>query len=196
MNRVGIICGAFRPIHDGHVELIKRASRECNDVQLFMSTSDRRRGGEAVILGDDMYFIFKTQLEHILPSNVHITYGGSPVSNAWELLGKADKAENINKETEYVVYGDPIDVEEAFSQKALEKYVPTLWKMNLVRTVSVSRTSTIKVSGTDMRKWLATGDKEKFCSHVPTGMDASTIWDILKRTADIELAKKNAKKKR
>jgi len=190
---IGIVCCSCKPVHRGHIELIKRASNECDVVKLFVSTADRKRGGEAVVLGADMRNIFVTQIEQILPHNVEVTYGGSPVSNAWELVGVIDKTipkSTLDFETSYTLYGDPTDINENFPQASLTKYTPNLLKLGLIKTISVSRLSTVNVSGTMMRMWLSTGNKEEFCDHLPNNVDNELIWNTLKTTADNELLKR------
>ena len=190
---IGILCISGKPYHNGHHLLIKRAARECDVVRLFSSTADRRRGGEAVVLGEDMHKIFVSQIEPLLPTNVEVNYGGSPVSNAWELIGLVDKTmpqSTLDFDTSYVLYGDPTDINENFPQASLAKYTPNLLKLGLVKTVSVSRLSTVDVSGTMMRAWLQTGNKQEFCDHLPHGVDVDLIWNILKTSADNELLKR------
>ena len=127
MNIVGLLPCACKPYHIGHHLLIQRAARECDVVKLFISTADRKRGGEAVVLGEDMHKIFVFQIEKLLPTNVEVKYGGSPVSNAWELIGLVDKTmpqSTLDFDTSYVLYGDPTDINENFPQTSLAKYTP------------------------------------------------------------------------
>jgi hypothetical protein len=190
MNIVGLLPCACKPYHIGHHLLIQHAARECDVVKLFVSTADRKRGGEAVVLGEDMHKIFIFQIEKLLPKNVEVKYGGSPVSNAWELVGMVDKTQPLDISKSYVLYGDPTDINENFPQTSLAKYTPNLLKLDLVKTVSVSRLSTVNVSGTMMRNWLSTGNKQDFCDHLPHGIDVDLIWNTLKASADNELLKR------
>jgi hypothetical protein len=187
---IAILSVSCKPYHNGHHLLIKRASQECDIVRLFVSTADRKRGGEAVVLGVDMHNIFVTQIEPILPKNVKVIYGGSPVSNAWELVGVIDKTQPLDVSKSYTLYGDPTDINESFPQTSLAKYTPNLLKLGLIKTVSVSRLSTVNVSGTMMRVWLQTGNKEEFCNHLPVGVDNDLSWNTLKTSADNELIKR------
>lgn len=175
--KIALEAMSTKPLHAGHYGLIMIAVKECDEVHLYVSTSDRARPGEIPILGSDMLKIWKQYIEPTLPSNVRVTYGGSPIGNIYKELGDADKAHD--KDT-YVLYSDPEDMEVNFSDATLKKYCPNL------KTVKrpVQRTETVNVSGTKMRQFIEKGDMKSFIKNMPKNVDARAIWDILKATAD------------
>lgn len=180
--RIGLVPLSGKPVHAGHVGLIKIASRENDHVLLFVSLSDRKRPGEVTILGSDMEKIWKGHIEPTLPGNVSITYtsGGSPVRYVYETIGKANEE---GSEDTYVIYSDPVDIEHNYPERNLEKYAGDLYAKGRIILEPIQRTETVDVSGTKMRAWLASGDKESFVSHLPPGIDGDAVWDTLSKPA-------------
>lgn len=176
MATIGLIAGSYKPYHAGHDAIIRLAARECDEVHLYVSVSDRTRPGEAPIRGADMATLWQQTIEKSLPSNVKVTYGGSPIGNIWKELGSA----NENKsQDDYVIYSDPIDIGTNFKDNLLEKYCGDLYGRGNVRLRPVDRSSTVEVSGTRMREFLAKGDKENFSKFLPKGIDAELVWNTL-----------------
>lgn len=179
--KIGIIVGSFKPIQAGHYKLIELAAAECDQVELYVSLSDRARPGEVPILGSDMARIWKEYVEKTLPVNVKVTYGGSPVKNAWEFLGKANLAAS---QDEFVIYGDADDVAGNFPDASLNKYVRDLYTKGQVKRRAVDRASTQDISGTQMRSFIERGDRTSFVKNSPQNVDANAIFDILSATAE------------
>ncbi len=169
MARIGIVPLSGKPYHLGHSMLIDLASAENDRALLFVSTSDR-----GIVSGRAMAQIWKEMIEPSLPENVEVTYGGSPVGNAYAVMGKA--SEEGSQDT-YVVYSDVGD-EGRFDDRSLRKYVPNL---NVIRR-GVPRSSTVDISGTKMRDFLTLGDKESFLEYLPPSLDGNRVWDLLFRT--------------
>jgi hypothetical protein len=180
---IGLVAVSGKPLHAGHVGLIQIAASENDIVKLFVSTSDRKRPGELPILGSDMLRIWKEHLEAIMPENVEITYGGSPIANIWKVLGEAN--ESGNADDTFTVYADPDDLATNFPEKSLNKYAGNLWNNKKIILKPIQRTQTVDVSGTKMRSYLSTGDKASFIKNLPAGVDGEAIWNILsKQTAE------------
>jgi hypothetical protein len=183
MTSVAIIPVAGKPIHAGHYGLIMMASRENDRVELFVSTSDRDN-----VSGKAMKIVWDEQLEPSLPDNVNVTYGGAPVANAYALLGKASE-EGSNDE--FFIYSDPDDAAR-FNDESLQRYAPNV----IVHRKPVERTSTVDVSGTKMRAFLASGDKESFLRFMPKEIDGEQVWEtLLSMPPEAKVPKKRASKK-
>ena len=103
--KIGLVPVSAKPYHAGHHALVTMAANENDKVILFVSTSDRRRKGQFEILGADMIKVWQEELEAIMPQNIEIEYGGSPVRKVWLTLGTA--SEDPDNQDTYVVYSDP-----------------------------------------------------------------------------------------
>ena len=64
---IGLLPMSAKPFHEGHMSLIRKASDECKEVIVFVSTSDRKRKGEISIFGEDMLRIWEDILVKYLP---------------------------------------------------------------------------------------------------------------------------------
>ena len=98
---IGLVPMAAKPYHAGHHWLVEKAAGENDHVILFVSTSDRKRKGEKPILGRDMVRVWQEELEPVMPANVEIRYGGSPVQNVYKEIQEAGE---IGSEDTYFVY--------------------------------------------------------------------------------------------
>lgn len=165
-----------KPVHFGHYAIIEAASQECDEVHLYVSLSDRARPGEVPILGTDMAKIWRDHIEKILPSNVVVKYGGSPVGNIWKDVGEANETNSPNT---YVIYADHDDLTANFPEKLLLKYAGNLYNNGQIKLRQTKR----YFSGTQMRKFLQIGDKSSFVQNLPQGVDGSAIWNLLYNTA-------------
>ena len=86
---IGLIPLSAKPYHSGHHHIVQLAARENSKVILYVSTSDRIKEGEFPIYGKSMLEVWKREIENILPKNVEIVYGGSPVRKVYEFIGDA-----------------------------------------------------------------------------------------------------------
>ena len=178
--KIALIAGSFKPYTKGHAGLVNLASNECDVVHLYVSVSDRARTGEVPVLGTDMARLWKVTIEPSLPENVQVTYGGSPIGNVWKELGKANESQSTDT---YVLYGDPEDLAQNFTENLLQKYCGGIFTEGQVILRAVERSSTADVSGTLMRDWLKTGDKQSFINNLPNDIDRELVWNTLSKTA-------------
>lgn len=174
--KIGLIGLSAKPYHIGHHCLVEAASKENDVVMVFVSTSDRKREGECPVFGTDMRKIWVNHLADIMPGNVQLEYGGNPIRKVYATLGDANekKAEDTFK-----VYGDPDDLAKNFSEAALDKYVNWLWANGQLQLKAMSRSDTVNISGTEMREFISSGNKESFMKHLPRGVDHEAVWQIL-----------------
>jgi hypothetical protein len=146
-----------------------------------VSLSDRKRPGELTILGSDMEAIWKRYLQPILPKNVMVTYGGSPVRKIYEFLQESDEKGSDNI---FQIYGDPTDISQNFPTKNMLRYVENLWKNDQIILRKVSREGGIDISGTKMREFLSNGLK------LPSPLkddQREEIWNLLSRAKNEQL---------
>jgi len=184
--RIGLIAMAAKPLHAGHFGLIVRAATENDEVNLYVSTGDRIKRGEYPITGSQMLKVWGILLQ-IMPGNVNIYYVDNPTRAVYEQLGTEEErlADGDWDVAEYRVYSDPVDLTTNYTTSSMEKYFPLMWQDGLITLQPITRTSTVNVSGTQMRKWLARGDAQSlqlFIEHLPEPLSAEQrkqIWDIL-----------------
>jgi hypothetical protein len=175
---------AAKPYHAGHHALVKMASSENDRVILFVSTSDRKRKGEMPLLGSDMLRVWKEHLEAIMPPNVEIEYGGSPVQKVYQALGDAEAAGSGDT---FTVYSDPEDTALNYPEKNRVKYFPELYEAGQVVFAAEENPGrftrgegTPDVSGTKMLAAIASGDVETFRRGMPPELEADAVLDILR----------------
>lgn len=182
--KIGLIGMSAKPYHAGHHALVTMAAGENDRVLLFVSTSDRKRKGEMPLLGADMLRVWKEHLEGIIPSNVTVEYGGTPVQKVYQVLGDADAAGSSDT---FTVYSDPEDTAANFPMRSREKYFPGLYAAGQVVFAAEEDPGrftrgggTPDVSGTKMRAAIESGDVETFRRGMPPGVDAEAVLDILR----------------
>ena len=189
--RVGLGPVSGKPYHAGHHFLVNKAASENDKVILFVSTSDRKRKGQFPIMGADMEKIWKQELEGIMPANVSVEYGGSPVRKVYDLIGGACKLPGV--EETYVVYSDPTDTAQNYPQQNRDKYMQPLCDQGQVlfaaeeNPASVTRgAGSPNVSGTKLRQALQDNDFETFAAGMPAGVNVQNIWNILTKSTTTE----------
>jgi len=178
MTRYGLIAMSAKPFHAGHDGLIRLASNENDIVKLFVSISDRKRKGEQMVSGETMSDIWREFIEPSLPSNIHVSYGGSPIRKTYEFLGAENEA---GSDDVYVIYSDPEDLTNNFPEKSLEKYMGDLYARGKIILEPIQRSETTDITGTQMRAWLSSGDMDSFISNLPASIRdrGAEIFDLL-----------------
>lgn len=192
--KIGLLPASGKPWHAGHDSLLRIAARECDEVRLFVSTSDRKRPGEMPIYGVDMKRIWDEFLEPSLPSNVIVKYGGSPVGHVYAELstGERDGTEDV-----FVIYSDIEDIKN-YTDASLRKSAPTLMENGQIKLRGVNRSETVNISGTAMRSLIAQGKIDEFIELLPPAVQKNgrKIYNILARgTDDIVPALKKGRRK-
>lgn len=143
---------------------MRLAAKECDEVHLFVSSSDRKRPGELPIYGADMMSLWDKYIEASLPSNVIVFYGGQPVRHVYEELAAADTIDDI--EVTYVIYSDTEEIKK-YTDENLERIAPALFRQGRIKRRGLQRSETGNVSGTQMRALLAAGKTEEFAELLP-----------------------------
>lgn len=194
-KRVGLIPVSGKPYHAGHHYLVELAAAENEEVILFVSTSDRLRKGEFPIYGADMAKVWREELEGVMPPNVRIEYGGSPVRKVYDTIGNACKLDGV--EETYVVYSDPTDTAQNYPDKNRDKYMQPLCDQGQVIFAAEENPGTFTrgkgspdISGTKLRQTLEDNKFEEFAASMPAGVNAQSIWNILKKINETKGRKK------
>lgn len=174
--QIGLIAMSAKPFHAGHYSLIQQAAEKNDRVLVFVSLSDRARKGEPTVKGEDMRKIWQQHLLKIMPSNVSVSFDGVPIRKIYEVLGAANTA---GASDTYAVYSDPDDIAKNYPIKSRQKYFGDLYAKGNVRFEPISRKGGVDVSGTQMRTYLASGDKTSFINNLPKSIDGDAVWNIL-----------------
>tara|TARA_R100000655_G_C2977654_1_gene191329 strand:- start:551 stop:1162 length:612 start_codon:yes stop_codon:yes gene_type:complete len=192
-KRIGLVPVSGKPYHAGHHELVNIASSENDEVILFVSTSDRKRQGEFPIFGEDMKRVWREELEGIMPTNVRIEYGGSPVRKVYQVVEEACDSDD---DKIYTVYSDPEDTAQNYPQESRDRYMQP--GCDLGRVIFAAEENpgrftrgegTPDVSGGKLRHYLQSNNFERFASYMPPGVDAQNVFDILRSRVNENLVK-------
>lgn len=179
----GLVPMSAKPFHEGHMELIRKASDECKHAIVYISTSDRKRKGEVTIHGEDMKYIWENILERVIKEkykNVNFVYGGSPVRNVYVKI--EESLQDIDSKIVYAIYTGEEDKSRYNSIYEKDKY-ETISNNVHIRTLSRGE-DTKEISGTLMRSYLSNDSEDKFSflDGLPTEIDDSDkelIFNIL-----------------
>jgi hypothetical protein len=172
--KVGLVPMAGKPVHSGHWCLISLAAAENDAVKVFVSTGDRDD-----IKGSTMVAIWHMYLTPVLPKNVEPIFVKVPVKSVYDELGRAE--ENLCM-YDYSIYSDVKDISN-YRSRSLMKVAPTLCQR--IRLRGVERSSTVDISGTEMRSLLRSKraiDRKKFISFLPVDLRrrGEEIYDMLR----------------
>ncbi len=179
-KRIALIPGSFKPYTAGHDILVRLASSECDEVHLFVSTSDRFRPGEPLVSGADMMQLWNKYIERSMPANVIVSYVGSPIASVWKDIDAANKS---GSQDTYVIYSDVSDASTNWSEQTLAKYGGELYGKGQLEIKPVKRSDTVDVSGTQLRQSLESGDKHSFMKGLPKSLQHEEVWQMLHNTA-------------
>lgn len=172
-EKVGILCGSYKPFHLGHWNLMKKASEENNKVILLVSLKDRDN-----ILGSDMALIWKNYILPHLPNNVNPVFiDGSPLTRLFKILRlrEADTSSNY----QFFIYSTPEDINLKFNNDLLTQICPKLLGTEILNLVPVKRSDTCDISGSQMREFISNCDYKAFSKNMPIEFDNQAIFDIL-----------------
>lgn len=173
---VTIFPGAFKPFHKGHDRVVRLASLQSDKVYLIVSDGDREKPGEVPILAATMQQIWNRFIRPALPANVSVEFADNPVSKAYESLKGFDES-GRNVQVNLLAGDEDIG---RFRPESVAAEAPRLQALGLVDVLSVPRFG--GVSGTDMRSFIALGDKVKFINGLPDAIatHGGEIFDLLR----------------
>jgi len=182
LKKIAVIPMAAKPFHRGHQALLDEAIADGNELILvYVST-----GGRDEISSSDMVPLWKN---HYLPAiqekygdkvAIRFTKGTSPM---YELRSSITNLARQSDETVVTLYGDPEDSAQRVNDITNnEKNAIDL--TGKVVAGSVPRNLSGGISGTKMREFLSSGQKEQFIKNLPdflTGDSKLAIWDSLSK---------------
>jgi len=159
--------GGFKPPTKGHFDLVKTALKDFKDIDKFLIyVGGGVRDGIEQEQSMQIWDIYK----ELLPSKVQIEPSASPIGDILRY------AKNHPDEKVYFVLGyregREDDLQDIISRtKGVEEKYPNI-------EVRVIKTPAGDMSGTNARKALQKGDKEKFFTYLPTEIPANEKEDI------------------
>lgn len=178
--RIGLFPGSFKPYHSGHHAVVLRASAENDFVHVIASGADRIRPGEFPVKGAAMISAW-SYIRAVWPGNCNLILAQSPVKMTYEILGAAN-LDNTCNDT-FVVYADSNDMTANFPEKSRLKYFASLYNTGRVKFTKLERSETVQISGTMMRSFMASGQRDMFITGLPVGVDGPSIWRLLTQTS-------------
>ena len=200
--KIGLVPMSAKPYHKGHHWLVETAAGENDKVFLFVSISNRCKKGQIPIFGDDMQQIWCEDLESVIPDNVEILYGGSPVRKVLEFLINAEEKLNLSIPLNeyYKVYSDAEDTYNNYLIKktprsggpatsTVDRYFPNLYRHGYVKFAGEENPELFtrgggapNISGTEMRRLLGNeSDRSSFITMLPDSLSDEAKERIYRR---------------
>lgn len=182
--KIGLVPISAKPYHAGHHYLIETAAEKNDRVLVFASTSDRKRAGEFPVCGNTMLEIWKSEILEILPDNVEVIFGGSPVRKVYEEIGNACES-GIHHDT-FTVYSDVVDTKMNYTEEQRQKYMSPLYlEGKVIFAAEVIPEAFIRGSGAPdiraefVREHLKNRDFIAFKSCMPERLNSYACWSKL-----------------
>jgi len=183
LKKIAVIPMAAKPFHRGHEALVEEAERDGNElIILYVST-----GGREEISSSDMVPLWK---KYYLPA-LEARYGDKVVvrfmggtSPMYELRMAMTNFVRQSDETVVTLYGDEEDAATRV-KSIVDNEKNSIDLRGRVLPGSVTRTRTSGISGTEMRSYLASGNKRAFIENLPDFLDSrarSDIWSSLSKS--------------
>lgn len=184
---VGIFVVAGKPVHEGHWRMIERATRECDEALIITSTAGRDELPPGVMI-DAWKVVLEPQFHRDYPNATLIITPESPLHFACD---KMRELKNVVRS--FVFYSDDVDARDKYARSKLDKMLWDPLAIEKLQVMPVPRSETIQVSGSEMRQFLKSDDRESFDRYVPQTLNQEmkdTYWSILKGTyGDIQDSK-------
>lgn len=184
MKSLGVYVVAGKPIHEGHWQMIGKASRECDKALIVTSVAGRDEMPAGVMVKVWKRVLF-SQFEIDYPNARLIITDKSPFIIAIEEMKKAK--DDFDK---LIFYSD--DNEAIKYSKSIPRLLDDPEVVSKFTLRGISRSETIQISGTKMREFLKLDDKDSFDAYVPRTLSQEMkdkYWSILKNPESIQDSK-------
>ena len=184
MKSLGVYVVAGKPIHEGHWQMIGKASRECDKALIVTSVAGRDEMPAGVMVKVWKRVLF-SQFEIDYPNARLIITDRPPfVIAAKEIIELKD---DFNQ---FKFYSDDLEAEKY--SKDIKRLLKDPEIISKFESRGVSRSETIQISGTKMREFLKLDDKDSFDAYVPRTLSQEMkdkYWSILKNPESIQDSK-------
>tara|TARA_R110000851_G_scaffold70195_8_gene156681 strand:- start:3789 stop:5753 length:1965 start_codon:yes stop_codon:yes gene_type:complete len=175
-KRIALFPGKFKPPHRGHFDYVNKIAKrsDVDEVVIMISPVDYPEVSNAQSLR-----IWEEYLENGEPNiTAKIADYRSPVQAVYEFV--ADPKSAIDGDTVLLVKSskDVGDTRFDRAQSYAERHNPGVNVEDIVED-PVQSSDGLVYSARDMRKAIATGDKETFLSYAPPSVDGEALWNSL-----------------
>ena len=175
-KRIALFPGKFKPPHRGHFDYVNKIAKrsDVDEVVIMISPVDYPEVSNAQSLR-----IWEEYLENGEPNiTAKIADYRSPVQAVYEFV--ADPKSAIDGDTVLLVKSskDVGDTRFDRAQSYAERHNPGVNVEDIVED-PVQSSDGLVYSARDMRKAIATGDKETFLSYAPPSADGEALWNSL-----------------
>ena len=181
MRSLGVYVVAGKPIHEGHWQMIGKASKECDEALIVTSVAGRDEMQAGVMVKAWKRVLF-SQFEIDYPNARLIITDKSPFIIAIEEMKKAK--DDFDKLIFYSDDNDAIKYSKSIPRLLEDPEIVSKFTLR-----GVSRSETIQISGTKMRELLKLDDKESFDAYAPQTLSQAMkdeYWRILKNPESIQ----------
>lgn len=175
--KVGFYIGSFKPMHGGHFQAAVNAASQVDKLYLISHTGER-----GVVTPEKTKAYWQQFIRKALPSNVEVILldKGNVFKVPFEVLVSANEEQDASQEF-YIFRGN----EEGDRYPINPKVVNSKWKFladnDLVHFVDTITTKD-RISGTKMRNYIESGDKESFLKSLPkpfqNNEQGEQIWNL------------------
>lgn len=176
---IGIFVVAGKPVHEGHWQMIRRASSQCDEALIITSTAGRDELPAGVMI-DAWKEVLEPQFHHDYPNATLIITSESPVEIA---CNKMRSLKNVV--SSFVFYSDDEDARGKYVPAKIEAFLKDPVAFSKFVPMPVPRSETVQISGTKMREFIKQDDKESFEHFVPQTLSPEMkdkYWQIIKGT--------------
>ena len=175
-KRIALFPGKFKPPHRGHFDYVNKIAKrpDVDEVIVLISPVDYPE-----VSNEQSLRIWEEYLENGEPNiTAKIADYRSPVQAVYEFV--ADPKSAIDGDTVLLVKSskDVGDTRFDRAQSYAERHNPGVNVEDIVED-PVQSSDGLVYSARDMRKAIATGDKETFLSYAPPSVDGEALWNSL-----------------
>ena len=175
-KRIALFPGKFKPPHRGHFDYVNKIAKrpDVDEVIVLISPVDYPE-----VSNEQSLRIWEEYLENGEPNiTAKIADYRSPVQAVYEFV--ADPKSAIDGDTVLLVKSskDVGDTRFDRAQSYAERHNPGVNVEDIVED-PVQSSDGLVYSARDMRKAIATGDKETFLSYAPPSADGEALWNSL-----------------
>lgn len=178
-KRIALFPGKFKPPHRGHLEYVNKIAQrsDVDEVIILISPVDYPEVSNRQSLD-----IWNEYLENAAPNiTAKIADYRSPVQAVYEFV--ADNKNVKEGDTVLLIKSSKDEGDTRFdrAQSYAERHNPGVNVEDIEEDPIESRSGVV-YSARDMRRAIATGDRDMFISYLPPNVNADVIWDTLTTT--------------